>query len=414
MRHKAIAAAGAIAMSAVLLLTACSGGNAPAETTDPDDVSGTVTFWPYPLGAVKDVSWWQKHVDKFNETYPNVKINIQMQAFSGREEALVTAISGGNEPDVVYFNPDFVPKYVEEDLLMPLDDLRDDWNQFHDSALDAMSYNDKLYSAPQLVTVGNDFCNKTVLEAAGGVACPTTWDELREIAPAVKDAGYFATNYYGTGTLNTTFYKYVWQAGGEILSDDMKKATFNDAAGVKALTFLKEMADNKWIPREEIATIPPFEQSEQGLGKVAYNGGGSIMANRDLHGDDAIETAITMKDVTQVASGSVGGWSIFNTTDVPEASRAWVRFLTDQDFMKALLPEAQYYSPRADVSGLYDGDPIMSAGEEAIPMVRTGVAHPKAREIIDLLKPHIQRVLLEGADPQQALNAAAEEVNRIL
>ncbi|MDQ0614468.1 multiple sugar transport system substrate-binding protein [Microbacterium sp. W4I4] len=415
MRHKAPAAAGALAVSALLLLTACSGTEAPpAESSSPEDVSGTVTFWPYPLGGVKEASWWQPYIEKFNETYPKVKIDLQMQAFAGREEALVTAISGGNEPDVVYFNPDFVPKYAAEDLLLPLDDLRDDWDKFHDSALEAMTYDGTLYSAPQLMTAGNDFCNTVVLKAAGGVPCPTTWEEIKEIAPAVKDSGNFVTNYYGTGTLNSTFYKYLWQAGGDVLNKDMTEATFNSAEGVKALTFIKELADNEWVPREEVATIPPFEQSQQGLGKVAYNGGGNIVANRDLHGADAIETVATLKDVKQVASGTVGGWSIFNTTEAPEASQAWVRFLTDVDFMSTLLPEANYYSPRSDITGLYADDPIMAAGEEAIPFVRTGVASPKAREIIDLLKPHIQLVLLEGADPQKELDAAAEEVNRIL
>jgi len=414
MRHKATAAAGALAVSALLVLTACSGTEAPAEPANPDEVSGTVTFWPYPLGGVKDASWWQTYIDDFNKTYPDVEIDLQMQAFAGREEALVTAISGGNEPDVVYFNPDFVPKYADEDLLLPLDDLRDDWDSFHESALTAMTYDGALYSAPQLITAGNDFCNTVVLAAAGGVPCPTTWDELREIAPAVKDSGNYVTNYYGTGTLNSTFYKYLWQAGGEVLNDEMTEATFNGPEGVKALEFIKELADNEWIPREEIATIPPFEQSQQGLGKVAYNGGGNIIANRDLHGADAIETAPTMKDVTQVASGTVGGWSIFNTTDAPEAAKAWVRYLTDVEFMSKLLPEASYFSPRSDLSGLYADDPLMTAGEEAIPFVRTGVASPKAREIIDLLKPHIQLVLLEGADPQKALDDAAAEVNRIL
>ncbi|WP_309127333.1 extracellular solute-binding protein [Microbacterium sp.] len=415
MRHKATAAAGAVAMSTVLLLTGCSGtGGDPAGATDPDEVSGTVTFWPYPLGGVKEASWWQPHIENFNKTYPDVKIDLQMQAFAGREESLVTAISGGNEPDVVYFNPDFIPKYADEDLLLPLDDLRDDWDAFHDSALDAMTYDGTLYGAPQLVTVGTDFCNTTVLEAAAAAACPTTWDELREIAPAVKEAGGYVTNYYGTATLNSTFYTYLWQAGGEVLNKDMTEAAFNGPEGVKALTFIKEMADNDWIPREEIATIPPFEQSQQGLGKVAYNGGGSVVANRDLHGADVIQTVPTMKDAEQAASGTVGAWSIFNTTDVPDAAKAWVRYLTDAGFMKELLPEAQYFSPRTDTGELYGDDPIMAAGEEAIPFVRTGVAHPKAREIIDLIKPHIQRVLLEGAEPQKALDDAADEVNRIL
>ncbi len=413
MRHKATLAAGAVMTSGVLLLTACSGSAAPTEEVPPEEVSGTVTFWPYPLGQIQDPSWWEPHIEKFNEEYPDVEIDLQMQAFSGREESLVTAVSGGTEPDVVYFNPDFIPRYAEEDLLLPLDDLRDDWDKFHGSSLEAMTYDGTLYGSPQLVIVGTPFCNVKVLENAG-VECPTTWDELREIAPAVKEAGHYVTNYYGSVTLNGTFYPYLWQAGGEVLNEDMTEAAFNGPEGVKALEFIKEMADNGWIPREEIATLPPFEQSEAGRENVAYGGGGTILSHRNILGEDAVITADPMSDEETVLSGSVGGWSIFNTTDAPDAAKAWVRYLADVEFLDEFLPASGYYSPRTDTAPLYTDDPQLAEGEKHLQYVRTGVQHPKAREIIDLIKPHIQRVLLEGADPQEALDAAAEEVNRIL
>ncbi|QOR71140.1 sugar ABC transporter substrate-binding protein [Ruania alkalisoli] len=417
MRHTATVATGTLATSALLLVAACGGGSdepAGGGATDPEEVSGTVTFWPYPFGGVNEASWWEPHIEAFNEEYPDVEIDLQMQAYSGREESLVTSLSGGTEPDVVYFNPDFIPKYAVEDLLLPLDDTRDDWDQFHDSALNAMSYDGTLYGAPQLVSVSTNFCNVAIMDEVG-VECPTTWDELREIAPAVQDAGYYVTNYYGTVNLNASFYQYLWQAGGEVLNEDMTEATFNSPEGLRALEFIKEMADNGWIPNEELATIPPFEQSEGGQGNVAYNGGGSVSSVQDILGEDAIETAPPMQDVESVIGGTVGGWSIFNTTDAPEASQAWVRYLTDVEFLDEFLPASnRFYSPRMDTAQLYTDNPALAVGAEYVPDMRAAVQHPAAREIIDIVMPHIQSVLLEGTDPQEALDAAAEEVNRIL
>ncbi|RCS60082.1 ABC transporter substrate-binding protein [Microbacterium sp. JB110] len=417
MRKLSKVAAGTATAGALVLLTACSGGSdnsSSGDTPDPAEVSGTVTFWPYPFGEVNEATWWQPHIENFNEEYPDVEIDLQLQAYSGREESLVTSISGGTEPDVVYFNPDFIPKYAVEDLLLPLDDMRDDWDSFHDSALDAMSYDDTLYGAPQLVSVQTNFCNVAILEEAD-VECPTTWDELREIAPAVKDAGHYVTNYYGTGNLNASFYQYLWQADGEVLNDDMTEATFNGPEGVKALKLIKEMADNEWIPREEIATIPPFEQSEGGKGNVAYNGGGNVSNVQSILGEDAVETVPPMQDAEPVIGGTVGGWSIFNTTDVPDAAKAWVSHLTDTEFLDEFLPASdRFYSPRTDTADLYTDNPALAAGAEYVPDMRAAVQHPAAREIIDIIKPHIQSVLLEDADPQEALDAAADEVNRIL
>lgn len=404
----------AVTGGAALLLAACGGNDPEMGVPDnPDDVSGTVTFWTYPLGVVDSVNWWQPYVDDFNEEYPNVDVEVVMQSFSNREEALVTAIAGQNAPDVVYFNPDFIPQYADEDLLLPLDELRDDWDSFVDSSLESMTWDGALYGAPLLMQMQTSYCNTEALEAAG-VDCPTTWDEFREAAPAFVDAGYFATEYSGTSTLNHTFYLYLWQAGGEVLNEDLTAAAFNSPEGLEALEFIKEMVDNEWVPREPLSVSQEFEQSEAGQGNVGYMVGANLVQTRTLVDPDILETVPPMQNMEQVASGSVGAWSIFNTTDSPEAAQAWVHYLSDSDFIADFIEASGYLPPREDIEGLFADDPQLADGMEYLDQVRTGVMHPQARELIDVIRPHIQSVLLEDTDPQAALDAAEQEVNALL
>ncbi|WP_159621099.1 ABC transporter substrate-binding protein [Ruania rhizosphaerae] len=415
MRHKTTVAAGAVATSALLLVAACS-GSTPTDTTDvdPEEVSGTVTFWTYPFSTIAEASWWQPYVDEFNEEYPNVEVEVVMQAWQGREESLVTSITGNNAPDVVYFNPDFVPKYADQDLLLPIDDLREDWDQFYDSSLEAMTWDGTLYGQPMLMQLQTSYCNTEVLEEAGVADCPTTWDEFRDAAPAIQEAGYYATEYNGVSTLNHTFYVYLWQAGGDVLNEDMTEATFNGPEGLQALEFIQEMVDNEWVPQEPLSIAEPFEQTDAGQGNLGYVMGSNLASTRQFIDPDVIETVPPMSNVEQVASGSVGAWSIFNTTESPEAAQAWVRFLGEPEFLEDFLSEAGYLSPRADIEGLFADDPQIAGGADYLEHLRTGVQHPNAREIIDMIRPHIQSVLLEGADPQDALDAAAAEVNGLL
>ncbi|SEE86811.1 sugar ABC transporter substrate-binding protein [Ruania alba] len=415
MKHKAKVAVSA-AVTSALLLAACSGEDESPEQENaaPEDVSGTVTFWTYPFSTITEASWWQPYVDEFNEEYPNVEVEVVMQAWQGREESLVTAITGNNAPDVVYFNPDFVPKYADQDLLLPMDDLREDWDQFYDSSLEAMTWDDTLYGQPMLMQLQTSYCNTDVLEEAGVAACPTTWDEFRDAAPAIREAGYYATEYNGVSTLNHTFYMYLWQAGGEVLNEDMTEATFNGPEGLQALEFIQEMVDNEWVPQEPLSIAEPFEQTEAGQGNLGYVMGANLAATREFVDPDVIETVPPMSGVEQVASGSVGAWSVFNTTESPEAAQAWVRFLGEPEFLEDFLSESGYLSPRTDLDGLFADDPQIAGGSDYLEYLRTGVQHPKAREIIDMIRPHIQSVLLEGADPQEALDAAAEEVNGAL
>ncbi|WP_026876015.1 extracellular solute-binding protein [Jiangella gansuensis] len=402
--------------AAALVAAACSNDTQAASGGDGDsgDVAGTVTFWTYPIGIADSVGWWEPHVEDFQQEYPDVEVEVVMQAFSNREEALVTAITGNNAPDVVYFNPDFIPQYAEEGILLPLDDLRDDWDDFYDSALDANRWEDTLYGAPLLMQMQTSYCNTEAMAAAGVQTCPTTWDELREAAPKFVDAGYYATEYSGVSTLNHNFYVYLWQAGGEVLSEDLQSAAFNSPEGLEALEFIKEMVDNGWVPEQPLSVTEPFEQTAVGKAQVGYVPGAQLISTREIVDPAIIQTAPPMTHKEQVASGSVGAWSIFNTTDAPEAAQAWVRYLSDEEFIRTFNGETGYLPPRESIDDLFQDDPQIAEGMEYLDKVRVGVMHPQARQIIDAIRPHIQAVLLEGVDPQTALDAAEQDVNDLL
>lgn len=398
-----------------LVAAACSGGDqASGGDTGSGDVSGTVTFWTYPIGIADTAGWWTPYVEEFTAEHPDVEVEVVMQSFSNREEALVTAISGNNAPDVVYFNPDFIPQYAEEDLLLPLDDLRDDWDDFYDSSLAAMTWDDTLYGAPLLTQIQTSYCNTEAMAAAQVETCPTTWDELRDAAPKFVDAGYYGTAYNGVSTLNHTFYIYLWQAGGEVLSEDLQSAAFNSPEGLEALEFIKEMVDSGWVPEQPLSVSVPFEQSAIGKAEVGYVPGAQLINTREVVDPAIIQTVPPMKNEEQVASGSVGAWSIFSTTDAPDAAKAWVKYLSDEEFIRAFNDETGYLPPRKSIDDLFADDPQISEGMQYLDTVRVGVMHPKARQIIDVIRPHIQSVLLEGVDPQTALDTAEQEVNDLL
>ena len=265
-----VGAAGAAALG----LAACGGGGgdtaeAPPESSE--ELSGSIVMWIYPLNDSASAESYQPYVDSFKEKYPNVEVEVVQQPWANREEQLTAAISGGNAPDVVYFNPDFVPRFAVEDLLVNLDDLRDDWDSaFVPAALEAMTYDGSLYSAPILMQASQTFANQKVLDEIG-MEGPTTWDELRAVGAAAKEKDYYLLEYAGDATLNHNYYMYLWQAGGEVLSEDMSTAAFNTAEGLEALEFVKEIVDNGWAPTEPISVVLPFEQTDLAQGKVAYS-----------------------------------------------------------------------------------------------------------------------------------------------
>jgi len=66
------------------------------------------------------------------------------------------------------------------------------------------------------------------------------------------------------------------------------------------------------------------------------------------------------------------------------------------------------------VTGLHEDDPPIAEFEQYVDLVNSGIIHAQAREIIDTMKPTIQEVLLQGLDPQEALDTMESDVNDLL
>lgn len=415
MGKKKVTRYAAVVAGLTLFLAGCGGDDAnEAASDDPTAVEGNVLFWTYPIGVSGEDGFWDPIIAEFNEQYPNVEIEVVVQPFQKREETLVTAIAGNQAPDVVYLNPNYIPRFGGDNLLEPVGDLVDD--EFNDAAVDSMTWDGEVYSVPLLMQIFQSVCNRAVLDAAGVDTCPETWDQLKEIAPAVKDAGFYPTHYEGAlgVTLTQTFYPYLWQAGGEVLNEDGTEAAFNSPEGVKALEFLAEFASNEWIAARSLTVLDPFEQTPSGKGETAYLPSTSLTSLRGVGLDETIEVVPPLKDVEQVAAGSVGGLSIMSSSEVKPAARAWVEFMTSAEQMGSFVQATGYFPARDSITGLFDDDPKFADGQQYLHLVRAGIGHPEELAITDLISPHVQAALLGRVSPADALAAAETEVNDLL
>ena len=401
------------ATAAALGLAAC-GGDLDVASAPPGsdtELTGSLVLWAYSMGEGNDAEWYQPHIDSFQEKFPNIDVEVVMQPWESREEQLTASITGGNAPDVVYMTPDFLPRFADEDLLVSLDELRD-WSTFIPASTDPLRYEDTLFAAPILIQAAQTFANKRLLNELG-VEGPTTWDEMRAVGEVAAEAGYYLTQYNGDETLNQNYYMYLWQAGGAVLTEDGNAAAFNSPEGLEALEFIKEMNDNGWLPTEPLSVIVPFEQTALAQGNVIYSQGYMLSTARSVIPDE-LEILPPMQHREQVAIGSVGAMSIFNTTEFPEAAAALVHHLSEPEFIESMAVDFSYYSPRSDLTGIHDDDEQVAEFEQYIDLVDKEVIHAQSRQIMDTLKPEIQAVLLQGKDPQDALDIMESAVNDLI
>lgn len=251
--------------------------------------------------------------------------------------------------------------------------------------------------------------------AVGEKAYPTSWADLEALAPKLKEKGYYATSYSGDTqqTLNMTFYPLLWQAGGDVFSEDGKNVTFNDAAGVKALTYLKKLVDGGYTDKDLVTTTPKLEQTPTAKGKVACTWQNTPADVEPFWGKENIVVQPPLKESASVGYGTVGALSMLKGADRKNTGD-WLNFVAESKNVAGLQKAAGFFPARTSGGELYPGDALQKAVGATLPSMDVGPLQDKAREVQGLLAPEIQAALLGKKSPQDALDAAQKAAQAML
>ncbi|WP_423919668.1 ABC transporter substrate-binding protein [Frigoribacterium sp. 2-23] len=228
----------ALATASVVALSGCgsSGGGA-------SNGAEKVVMWGSWSGD--QVGQLQEQADAFNASQDEYEVSYVAQELV--EEKLLTALAGGEVPDVVLWDRYATSLYAPKGALTPIDDYvsKDsiDLDAFYQPAVGEMKVDDQLYGLPLLVDNRSIFYNKTQL-AEAGLTPPTTWDELKTDAIALtqKNGGKLSRAGFDLSDPGL-FNQYLAQAGGSLLNADETKTAFNSPEGLEVLDFWKSLMD---------------------------------------------------------------------------------------------------------------------------------------------------------------------------
>lgn len=347
-------------------------------------------------------------------------MNVELQPWANRNEQLTTALAAGAGPDVAYLNDDFIPQHGGDGNLQDLGDaLGDEVSDFTENSITAMSFDGSLYAAPILGSVNTMLYNTALFEEVGVTEFPTTWDEILELGPTFKEAGYFVTAYAGAleETMNLTYFPLLWQAGGEVLNEDQTAAAFNSEEGIAALNFVKTLYDQEFINQEETITPVAPGTGATNEGRVAVILHGDSFLHNSLQenlGEGVLEIGEPLKNAEQVAYGTTAGFGVFQGAEDSDAAKAWVKFITGAETMEMILRATGYVAPRTSLQGMWSEDPVLGEFEQYIDLMHGGIRHRNSRQINSAIPPYIQAAILGEQSPEDALATAESDVNRII
>jgi multiple sugar transport system substrate-binding protein len=266
--------------------------------------------------------------------------------------------------------------------------------------------------------------NKKLFDQAG-LAYPTadwTWDDFRNAARKLTDpsAKQFGWAYVNDASEDTVwrFDALLWQAGGDVLTPDGTHAAFNSDAGVRAATLLQQMA-----------TVDHSVYLDSGNGNYAnlFNSGKIAMLYTgpwDLSGFPDVNYGVQILpgDQNHQTISGPDEWVLAdNGDDRRQAAWTFLKWFTSQQqamqwslstgdlpirASQASMPEYQTYVTK------YPGVAAFVDNEKNAVKARPVTA--SYDELSQAMGQAIQAILLGKADPKEALDQAAAQVDQIL
>jgi arabinogalactan oligomer/maltooligosaccharide transport system substrate-binding protein len=417
---KTAAALAALALTA----TACStGGDESKAATDPNNVSGTVTWWDT-SDATNEAPAFKELIAKFEAKYPKIKVNYTNVPFSAAQDKFKTAAqSGSGAPDVFRADVGWTPGFAKLGYLQPLDGTPAvaEADDYLPGPAASTRYDGKTYGAPQVTDALALLYNKELLAKAGVASPPKTVAELKAAALAVKAKTGNAGVYLNPG--GYFLLPFLYGEGGDLVDVKSKKVTVNSAEAVRAVDTVKDLIASGAAVKPDFTDGYNNMQASFKDGKVAMVLNGPWSVADDLKGPafakaDNLGIAPVPAGGSGKAGSPTGGhnYVVYAGSKSLDASYLFVKFMNsaeNQAFLAGklgLLPTRKSAYDAADVKA----NPVVTSFHEVL---KTAVPRPAIAEGGDLftsLDENYVKVLNGSADSQKGLDNVATAYKRIL
>ncbi len=372
-------------------------------------------------------------VAEYEAQHPGQKVNTLYVNSDNTLQKVLTAVRGGSPPDIAYLYGSWAPNVAQIPQVVNLTQVvrrpAVNWDDFWTGERAVATVNGKVIGIPALVDNLAVVYNKTLF-AKAGLQPPGpdwTWQQFEADAqkltdPAIKQYG---TAYVTPGTEDTVWHweSLLWEAGGQLLSADNKKAAFDSAAGLASLNTLRTMAvtdKSMYLDPSDSAYTNLFNSGKIGMLvtgpwdlAVFPNAKYGVQVMPSYPGTDGGHQTISGPD----------NWVVFNNgASRVSAAEQFLLWLTApaQDKYFAVqtgdLPIRQSVGQQASV---------VQQMNTAVPGMATFISNlgnvkqarpqiPQYPKISQILGTMIVSVLLGKSQPQAALNTAAQQVNQAL
>ncbi|QGH36062.1 extracellular solute-binding protein [Gracilibacillus salitolerans] len=411
----------------VMVLAACSSDDEASESASGEN---TVEFWHSMTDTAGDAV--EQVIEEFEKEYPDIDIKATYVANQGegQNEKLLTAIAGGNPPDVAYFDRFEVATWAAEGSLESLTDLAEEAgiskDDYYDFAWDELIYEGDLYGIPTTTDSRLLFYNRDHFEEVGldPENPPTTIDELEEAAEklTIKDGNRFERIGFIPWFAQGSFYSWGWSFGGDFYDPETGEVTADDPKNVEALEWITEFGKKYGV--EDIAGFT----DSQGSGAMDPFVSGQISMKIDGNfGVASLEkfapdlnygvTPIPTPTGDNFKTWS-GGWSVVIPKGANNQDGAWefLKFFGSEEGQKIFSEGSRDFSVIDSVNESlgYTDDPIFSEFINILPESNSRPVMTAGSLYWNALADAVESSTRENGTPKENLEEVTQRVTEAL
>jgi multiple sugar transport system substrate-binding protein len=425
-------------------VAACSGASTPA--TQPPVIGGDVATEvavapteaaPQTIGEQVTLAFWHTYnedssenkmltqtlIPMFEAKFPNIKIESFTKQWPDFMRDLTTQIAAGVAPDLIRSDIVWVPQLADMGALVPLDSAMPDFNELKNAMfpgpLSTNLWKGTYYGLP-LDTNTKVWIYNPDMYAKAGIQNPAaSISDLLNECQAFKSVYPNAYFLASSDVLAWSITPWIWSMGGEILSPDLTTATgyLNGPKTVAAYElYLKLFQEGCIAP----LVLGNGEDAYAGLAKDLYasrDDGPWTYPIVDGQAQGKKLSAVLFPAGEAGSIDVVGGEDIvlFKQSKHPQEAMEFIRFMVSEE---AQLKMAEV-GVMPVLSSLAEADAIKNNPTFPIFMeqLKTSKARPSLpqwNEIDTIIGDAGQRILREEMTPQQSLDQAAAEIDKLI
>jgi multiple sugar transport system substrate-binding protein len=419
MKTGRMAGAVLVTVAMILVLAACgredvdpgaTNGEPEGTPIDEGPATGRIVVWA--MGA--EGEGLGVMAEEFMAENPDASVEVTAIPWDAAHDRLATAVAGAQTPDVSQMGTTWMGEFGH--ALDPTPDTFDP-GAFFDGAWDTTVVDGVSVGVPWYVETRLIYYRTDLAEDAGFTEPPGNWDELKEMARGMQEAGAdwgIALQPGGTGSWQT-YLPFAWQAGGGITDED-GNFILDSESNTRALEFYVSFFDEGLSP----SSLEPGAL-EQGFidGSIGMfiSGPWHIDILREQGAEDGTWGLGLMPSEEGGRTSFVGGANLVVFRDAQNRDGAW-KFV---EYMSRPEVQARWYEevnalPSAeagwDDEALADDEHLTQFGQQ-LEDAQAPPSIPTWQQIADAIDAQVERAAIGGTSAEEAVSQMQQEAESV-